>query len=134
MGTGDFPHDRIIKGSELCTGGAEALPSTGKETMFDLRKRRQAMKTTSGYIKSVGPCVVMPQAEPRPGLKTCRPDTYIQITYKKGEVEWIPRMEYTQLVGEKCCERQLKQLIAIYTRGSSYMDACKRAGIHPKTQ
>jgi hypothetical protein len=136
-GTTDRPHYKIIKGTELCPGGAEALSwDTNKETNFNCRERKQRMKSTPGYLKTIGPCAVMPRSEgyaPRSGSKPRRPDTYIRVMYKDDKEEWLTRTEYVQLVGQSCAERHLKTLVAKYETRSKYMDECKQAGLHPGT-
>ncbi|KAF1923279.1 uncharacterized protein M421DRAFT_75706 [Didymella exigua CBS 183.55] len=126
----------IIKGTELCPGGAEALSDKNKETNFNCRERKQRMKSTPGYLKTIGPCAVMPRSEgyaPRSGSKPRRPDTYIRVMYKDDKEEWLTRTEYVQLVGQSCAERHLKALVAKYETRSKYMDGCKKAGRHPGT-
>ncbi|KAF1940461.1 hypothetical protein EJ02DRAFT_494717 [Clathrospora elynae] len=136
-GTTDRPHHKIIKGTELCPGGAEALSKEkNKETNFNYRTRKELMRNTPGYLKTVGPCAVMPRPEgyaPRSGSKPRRPDTYIRVMYKDRQEEWLTRTEYVQLVGQSCAERHLKALVAKYQTRSNYMDECKKATLHPGT-
>jgi hypothetical protein len=113
-GTEDFPHHKILKGSDLCPGGAEVLSEqTELHTVFNLREKRQKMKTIPGFIRSVGPCTEMPRSDsyaPRPGAKARKLDAYVNVKYKTRHDDWLSRSEYSQLVGAKCADRHFSQL------------------------
>lgn len=76
-GTPDYPHCRVIKGGDLCPGGAEAMcdeEAGDQHTIFDLLARRRGMKTP-GYISDAGPCVVFNGQ----GFGKHRPDCTIDL-------------------------------------------------------
>jgi hypothetical protein len=139
-GTHDFPHYRLVKGAELCPGGAETISQREAiYTNFDLKARRRSLKQSAGFIKMVGPCVVMQRSNtsvPRSGTKPRRPDTYVRVLYKveNGAVEeWLTRSEYSQLVGEKCAERHLTELIAKFERRNEFVKRCRQKNLDPGT-
>jgi hypothetical protein len=130
-GTEDFAHHRVVKGGDLCPGGAVAMcdpENRDQQTIFDLIERKRGMKTTPGYIKSVGPCVIADQ-----GAQKRRPDTYIKLVYINKDEEWLTRTEYSKLVGAKCSDRHIAQLSSSFARRTTYINECRRQGVHPGT-
>ncbi|KAI8930555.1 hypothetical protein NX059_012165 [Plenodomus lindquistii] len=136
-GTTQQPYHVVVQGNELRPGGAESLSKTSsKDTIFNLRDRKTQIRMDPTYLKKVGPCVVKSRSDsykPRAGSRVRRPDTYVQLQYKDGKVEWLSRSEYVQLIGKKCAERHLETLTARYEQRTEYMRRCKQALIHPTT-
>ncbi|KAF1940458.1 hypothetical protein EJ02DRAFT_513090 [Clathrospora elynae] len=102
-GTSDFPHYTMVKGSDLCPGGAETLSNIpGKDTVFNYKDRKASMKTNANYMKKYGPCIITSRSEgyaPRSGAKPCCSDAYMRVEYvdANAPVDWLSRTEYTVL-------------------------------------
>jgi hypothetical protein len=55
-GTRGFPHHSLVKGVELCPGGAETLLKVeGMYTSFDLKARRRALDQNAGFMCEASP-------------------------------------------------------------------------------
>ncbi|KAH7551135.1 hypothetical protein BM1_10009 [Bipolaris maydis] len=135
-GTEKSEHYQVIRGSDLGPGGAEALQDYddgSSHFTFDLWKRKKELKTNR--IGAIGPCVVMCRAEDyKPRSRTRRPDTYVKIMYIDNTIDWVTRTEMIELVGKTFAEKKLAILEEGYKEKTKFLEAHKKAGIHPDTK
>lgn len=131
-GTKNFEHHRLIKGSDLFPGGAEALSGEEMEGIhddFDLREERRKLRTNKSHIKSVGPIVI---ADYGGGAKR-RPEALVRILFADGSEKWPCRTQYTGLVGKTNSDRHMTQLEVAYVKRTAYTNECRRRRINPET-
>ncbi|KAF1840105.1 uncharacterized protein K460DRAFT_245744, partial [Cucurbitaria berberidis CBS 394.84] len=129
-GTSKYPWHNMVRGSELCPGGAEALSQLeGKDTIFDLRAEKKRIKENPSYAKvKTGPAAIVQLNGPKG-----RREMYTKVEYPDGRVQWPSRTEYSQLVGKKCADRYFELMEARWKKLSAYMCECRREKVHPDT-
>lgn len=149
-GTEKLPFYKVIKGSDLGPGGAEAFDQTEDlHTKFNIAARRQAMKQVGkSTIESLGPCCEMPRESSGRLTKAGKPyrqDLYVRVRYHTDEaknpdagklptVEWLVRSELGSLLGKKYAETKETVMVAAYIKRRAYFEGCKKAQIHPETK
>lgn len=132
-GTDNCEHHRVVRGSDLGPGGAEALSAYKEGSDFDLRKRKREIK--SNKVVGLGPSVVMPRSKGYvAGPKSRQPDCYTQVRYANAEIDWLCRTELCQFLGKKYAERKLLILTRCFEERVRYFEAHQEAKLHPDTK